>query len=51
MYAKDRIRIGFALTPEEFKELKKNMKFYNCKTYSQYFKMKLRTDRILFEEK
>lgn len=48
-YAKNRKRIGFALTPEEFDLLEKYMEFYNCRSYGQYFKLKLKTDLILFE--
>lgn len=50
MYAKNRKRIGFALTPEEYELLERNMKFYNCKSYGQYFKLKLRTDNVLYED-
>lgn len=49
MYAKNRTRIGFALTPEEFEILKRNMDFYRCKSYGQYFKLKLKTDNVLYE--
>lgn len=49
-YAKNRKRIGFALSPEEYELLERNMKFYNCKSYGQYFKLKLRTDNVLFED-
>ena len=49
-YAKNRKRIGFALTPAEFELLEKYMEFYNCKSYGQYFKLKLKTDLILFQE-
>ena len=48
-YAKNRKRIGFALTPEEYEWLEKYMEFYKCKSYGDYFKLKLRTDMILFE--
>lgn len=47
-YAKNRKRIGFALNPEEFEWLKKYMEFYKCKSYGDYFKLKLKTDMILF---
>lgn len=49
-YAKNRKRIGFALTPGEFELLEKYMEFYKCKSYGQYFKLKLKTDLILFQE-
>ena len=49
-YAKNRKRIGFALTPEEFELLERNMEFYNCKSYGQYFKLKLKTDNVLYED-
>lgn len=48
-YAKNRKRIGFALTPEDFDLLKRNMEFYKCKSYGQYFKLKLKTDNVLYE--
>lgn len=49
-YAKNRKRIGFALKQEEFEWLKKYMEFYNCKSYGDYFKLKLKTDLILFNQ-
>ena len=49
-YANNRKRIGFALTPEEYEWLEKYMEFYKCKSYGDYFKLKLKTDLILFQE-
>lgn len=48
-YAKNKKRVGFALSPEEMELLQRNMDFYHCKSYGQYFRLKLRTDNILFE--
>lgn len=49
-YKKENTIIKFALTPSEMEWLEKYMEFYHCKSRGQYFKLKLKTDLILFEK-